>query len=87
MSKIRVSYQILGILCEIPGGVFMSFNVCPHVVFSYPTRLGTTKVTSVGTLRWALCSPPILSPLPSHYWVCAGASEAWGVVTHLVQWP
>lgn len=54
VSKNRVTYQILGILCEIPEGVFVSFNVCPHVVSPYPTCLGTRKVTSVGK---PLCSP------------------------------
>lgn len=40
VKKTRVSYQILGILCEIPGGISVNFNVCLHA--------GTRKVTSVG---------------------------------------
>lgn len=34
--KTQLSYQILGILCEIPGGVSLSFNVCLHAVIPLP---------------------------------------------------
>lgn len=74
VSKTQVSNQILGILCEVLGGVFVSFNVCTHVVSLCPTCLGRRKGkgTSVGK---RLCSPPTLSSLTSHHWVCAGAAE------------